>query len=136
MDDDRLLARFRADAMRRVGARDLAALAASPAALRLEPDLLAVLRLRLGLDRSPARPPPGGDGRRAGGGRDRRARGAGVRVLVAGGGMAGLVLARGVQGRGGDVAIIERAPAGRRIPGPIMLPFQSYDALDEIGVLD
>lgn len=56
MDDDRLLARFRADAMRRVGARDLAALAASPAALRLEPDLLAVLRLRLGLDRSPARP--------------------------------------------------------------------------------
>jgi 2-polyprenyl-6-methoxyphenol hydroxylase-like FAD-dependent oxidoreductase len=50
--------------------------------------------------------------------------------------MAGLVLARGVQGRGGDVAIIERAPADRRIPGPIMLPFQSYDALDEIGLLD
>jgi hypothetical protein len=56
VDDDRLLARFRADAMRRVGARDLAGLAASPAALRLEPDLAAVLRLRLGLDRSPARP--------------------------------------------------------------------------------
>jgi 2-polyprenyl-6-methoxyphenol hydroxylase-like FAD-dependent oxidoreductase len=56
-------------------------------------------------------------------------------VLIAGGGMAGLVLARGVQARGGDVAIIERAPADRRIPGPIMLPFQSYDALEEIGVL-
>jgi hypothetical protein len=56
MDDDRALARFRSEAMARVGARDLGALAASPAALRLEPDLLAVLRLRLGLDRSPARP--------------------------------------------------------------------------------
>jgi hypothetical protein len=56
MDDDRALARFRRDAMARAGARDLAALAASPAALRLEPDLLAVLRLRLGLDRSPPRP--------------------------------------------------------------------------------
>lgn len=56
MDDDRALARFRADAMTRVGARDLADLASSPAALRLEPDLAAVLRLRLGLDRSPARP--------------------------------------------------------------------------------
>jgi hypothetical protein len=56
VDDDRLLARFRADALSRAGARDIAALAASPAALRLEPDLAAVLRLRLGLDRSPARP--------------------------------------------------------------------------------
>ena len=56
MDDDRALARFRSDALARAGARDVAALAASPAALRLEPDLMAVLRLRLGLDRSPARP--------------------------------------------------------------------------------
>lgn len=56
MDDDRALARFRRDATARAGARDLAELAASPAVLRLEPDLLAVLRLRLGLDRSPARP--------------------------------------------------------------------------------
>ena len=48
MDDDLALARFRREAMARVGARDLAGLAASPAALRLEPDLLAVLRLRLG----------------------------------------------------------------------------------------
>ncbi len=56
MDDDRALSSFRAEAMSRVGARDLAALAASPATLRLEPDLMAVLRLRLGLDRSPARP--------------------------------------------------------------------------------
>ncbi|HTI35874.1 MAG TPA: hypothetical protein VL422_19510 [Miltoncostaea sp.] len=56
MDDDRALGRFRTQALARAGARDLDALAGSPAALRLEPDLLAVLRLRLGLDRRPARP--------------------------------------------------------------------------------
>ena len=49
--------------------------------------------------------------------------------------MAGLVLARGIALRGGEATVIERAPADRRIPGPIMLPFQAYDALDEIGVL-
>ncbi len=59
-----------------------------------------------------------------------------MRVVIAGGGMAGLVLARGIVQRGGSAAIIERAPADRRIPGPIMLPFQAYDALEEIGVLD
>jgi 2-polyprenyl-6-methoxyphenol hydroxylase-like FAD-dependent oxidoreductase len=59
-----------------------------------------------------------------------------MRILISGGGMAGLVLARGVQHRGGEVAIIERASPERTIPGPIMLPFQAYDALDEIGVLD
>ncbi len=58
-----------------------------------------------------------------------------MRVLISGGGMAGLVLARGIQHRGGDVAIIERAAPDRTIPGPIMLPFQAYDALQEIGVL-
>jgi 2-polyprenyl-6-methoxyphenol hydroxylase-like FAD-dependent oxidoreductase len=59
-----------------------------------------------------------------------------MRILISGGGMAGLVLARGVQHRGGEAAIIERASPERAIPGPIMLPFQAYDALDEIGVLD
>ena len=58
-----------------------------------------------------------------------------MRVLIVGGGMAGLVLARGIRHRGGDAAIVERASADRRIPGPIMLPFQAYDALEEIGVL-
>lgn len=56
MGDDDELGRFRGDALRLTGARDLAALGRSPAVLRLEPDLIAVLRLRLGLDRSPARP--------------------------------------------------------------------------------
>ena len=58
-----------------------------------------------------------------------------MRVLIVGGGMAGLVLARGIARRGGDAAIIERASADRRIPGPIMVPFQAFDALEEIGVL-
>ena len=49
--------------------------------------------------------------------------------------MAGLVLARGIALRGGEATVIERAPADRQVPGPIMLPFQAYDSLDEIGVL-
>jgi 2-polyprenyl-6-methoxyphenol hydroxylase-like FAD-dependent oxidoreductase len=59
-----------------------------------------------------------------------------MRVVIAGGGMAGLVLARGIAGRGGSAVVLERAPEGRSVDGPIMLPFQSYDALDEIGVLE
>jgi 2-polyprenyl-6-methoxyphenol hydroxylase-like FAD-dependent oxidoreductase len=59
-----------------------------------------------------------------------------MRVLIAGGGMAGLVLARGIALRGGTAAVIERAASDRVVPGPIMLPFQAYDALDEIGVLE
>ena len=59
-----------------------------------------------------------------------------MRVLIVGGGMAGLVLARGIaapRGRRRDRRA-GVAPTGR-IPGPIMLPFQAYDALEEIGVL-
>ena len=40
-----------------------------------------------------------------------------MRILISGGGMAGLVLARGVQHRGGEVAIIERASPDRAHPG-------------------
>ena len=56
MGDDDELGRFRGDALRLTGARDLTDLGLHPAVLRLEPDLAAVLRLRLGLDRAPARP--------------------------------------------------------------------------------
>lgn len=59
-----------------------------------------------------------------------------MKVLIVGGGMAGLVLARGIALRGGAASIVERADPDRRVPGPIMLPFQSYDALGEIGALD
>lgn len=56
MSDDDDLRALREEALARTGARDLAGLARAPAVARLEPDLAAVLRLRLGLDRSPARP--------------------------------------------------------------------------------
>ncbi len=56
MGDDDDLSRFRGDLMRLTGARDLADLRLSPALAGLEADLAAVARLRLGLDRDPARP--------------------------------------------------------------------------------
>lgn len=59
-----------------------------------------------------------------------------MRVVVVGGGMAGLVLARGLLHRGIVPVVVERAPSGTVTYGPIMLPFQAYDALDELGLLD
>lgn len=56
MGDDEDLGRFRGDVLRLTGARDVADLRLSPALARLEADLAAVTRLRLGLDRDPARP--------------------------------------------------------------------------------
>ena len=58
-----------------------------------------------------------------------------MRVVIVGGGMAGLVLARGLMARGLAPLVLERSPAGTRIPGPIMLPFQAFDPLEDIGVL-
>jgi 2-polyprenyl-6-methoxyphenol hydroxylase-like FAD-dependent oxidoreductase len=59
-----------------------------------------------------------------------------MRVVIVGGGMAGLVLARGLIARGVEPLVLERQGPGAKIPGPIMLPFQAYDALSDIGVLD
>jgi 2-polyprenyl-6-methoxyphenol hydroxylase-like FAD-dependent oxidoreductase len=59
-----------------------------------------------------------------------------MRVVIVGGGMAGLVLARGLAHRGIAPVVVERMPASVVVEGPIMLPFQAYDALDEIGVLE
>lgn len=56
MGDDQDLGRFRGDVLRLSGARDLADLRLSPAIARLEADLAAVARLRIGLDRDPVRP--------------------------------------------------------------------------------
>ncbi len=56
MGDDEDLARFRGDVLRLTGARDLADLRLHPAVARLELDLAAVARLRIGLDRDPVRP--------------------------------------------------------------------------------
>ncbi len=54
--DDDLLRDLRGEVLRRTGAPDLARAALAPAVVALEPDLAAVLRLRLGLDRDPVRP--------------------------------------------------------------------------------
>lgn len=59
-----------------------------------------------------------------------------MRVVIVGGGMAGLVAARGLLARGVVPTVLERSGPDVTIPGPIMLPFQAYDALADIGVLE
>ena len=49
--------------------------------------------------------------------------------------MAGAVLAGALRRRGVEPAVLEGGPATARIPGPIMLPYQSYDALEDLGLL-
>jgi hypothetical protein len=56
VSDDDHLRELRADVLRRSGAGDPSGVVTSPAFVALEADLAAVLRLRLGLDRDPARP--------------------------------------------------------------------------------
>lgn len=58
-----------------------------------------------------------------------------MQVVIAGGGMAGLVLARGLVHRGVRPTVVERMPPDVVVDGPIMLPFQAYDPLEEIGIL-
>ncbi len=50
--------------------------------------------------------------------------------------MAGLVLAQGLRIRGQEPVVLERSPIGTLTPGPIMLPFQAYDPLTDIGLMD
>jgi 2-polyprenyl-6-methoxyphenol hydroxylase-like FAD-dependent oxidoreductase len=59
-----------------------------------------------------------------------------MHVVIVGGGMAGLVLARGLLQRGLHPVVVERSASGVVIEGPIMLPFQAYDALEDLGLLD
>ena len=59
-----------------------------------------------------------------------------MRVVIVGGGMAGLVLARGLLHRGVAPVVLERMPSAAVVEGPIMLPFQAYGALQEIGLLE
>ena len=59
-----------------------------------------------------------------------------MRVVIVGAGMAGLTLAHALRRRSVEpVAVLERQPAGGRVPGPIMLPYQAYDALEDVGAL-
>lgn len=50
--------------------------------------------------------------------------------------MAGAVLAGALRRRGVEPVVLERGPATATIRGPIMLPFQAYDALEDLGLLD
>ncbi len=59
-----------------------------------------------------------------------------MRVIIVGGGMAGLVLAGGLARRGVAPVVLERSPAGTVVPGPIMLPFQAYEPLSDLGIMD
>ncbi|HEX2502739.1 MAG TPA: FAD-dependent monooxygenase, partial [Miltoncostaeaceae bacterium] len=59
-----------------------------------------------------------------------------MRVVIAGGGMAGAVLAGALRRRGVEPVVLERGPASASVPGPIMLPYQAYDALEDLGLLD
>jgi 2-polyprenyl-6-methoxyphenol hydroxylase-like FAD-dependent oxidoreductase len=57
-----------------------------------------------------------------------------MRVVIVGGGMAGLLLATALIRRGTTPVVLERMPAGITIPGPIMLPYQAFDPLTDVGV--
>lgn len=59
-----------------------------------------------------------------------------MRVVIVGGGVAGLCLARSLRRRGLEPLVLERAPAGTVAPRPFMPPYQGFEALEDAGVLD
>jgi 2-polyprenyl-6-methoxyphenol hydroxylase-like FAD-dependent oxidoreductase len=59
-----------------------------------------------------------------------------VKVVISGGGMVGMTLARLLRLRGVEPVVIERMPEGAYIPRGYMLGYQGYPPLEEIGVLD
>ncbi|MEW6583867.1 MAG: NAD(P)/FAD-dependent oxidoreductase [Actinomycetota bacterium] len=59
-----------------------------------------------------------------------------MRVVIVGGGMAGLLCAKALRRRGVEPAVLERMPAGTEVPGVIMLPWQAYDACRDVGAYD
>ena len=58
-----------------------------------------------------------------------------IRVVIAGGGMVGLTLARLLRARGHEPVVLERAPAGAWAPRGFMLGYQGYDTFEELGIL-
>jgi 2-polyprenyl-6-methoxyphenol hydroxylase-like FAD-dependent oxidoreductase len=59
-----------------------------------------------------------------------------MRIVIVGGGMVGMTLARLLRLRGVEPVVLERMPAGHYVPRGYMLGFQGYEPLDEVGVYD
>ena len=60
----------------------------------------------------------------------------GVRVLIAGGGLVGLTLARLLRRRGIAPVVLERMAPGGYVKRGFMLGHQGYGALDDLGLLE
>jgi 2-polyprenyl-6-methoxyphenol hydroxylase-like FAD-dependent oxidoreductase len=58
-----------------------------------------------------------------------------MRIVIVGGGIAGLACARLHRAAGQDPLVLERMPEGHYQPRPFLLGFQGFPALEEIGVL-
>lgn len=61
---------------------------------------------------------------------------AGMNIVISGGGMVGMTLARLLRLRGFSPTVLERAPAGHYMPRGYMLGFQGYEPLEEVGVYE
>ena len=59
-----------------------------------------------------------------------------MRVVVAGGGIVGLALARHLRARGLDPVVLERMPAGAHVARGYMLGHQGYASLEALGLLE
>lgn len=59
-----------------------------------------------------------------------------MRVVVAGGGMIGLAVARLLRQRGAEPVVLERRPAGTPPTHPFMLGYHGFPALEDMGVMD
>jgi 2-polyprenyl-6-methoxyphenol hydroxylase-like FAD-dependent oxidoreductase len=58
-----------------------------------------------------------------------------MRVVVVGGSLVGLTLARALRKRGHEPVVLERG-RGEVRGDPLFVPYQAYDALDDVGVMD
>jgi len=59
-----------------------------------------------------------------------------MRILLSGGGMVGLVLARMLRARGFEPIVIERMKPGQFVPRGYMMGFQGHQVFDELGLMD
>ena len=59
-----------------------------------------------------------------------------MNIVISGGGMVGMTLARLLRLRGFSPMVLERAPEGHYMPRGYMLGFQGYEPLEEVGVYE